>query len=110
VYLESYFPRLYASLSYASAYQFDKGREHSTQVCGSAFRLIVLARRDDPGIGYFQSLLGTRKRHCAMPDQTRPYQHCFGPHDSEMDRVWRIKRNELPLIRTDYPPPMKKKE
>lgn len=52
-----------------SAYQFDKGREHSTQVCGSAFRLIVLARRDDPRIGYFQSLLGIRKRHCAMPDQ-----------------------------------------
>jgi len=37
---------------------------------GSAFRLIVLARRDDPRIGDFQSLLGTRKRHCAMPDQT----------------------------------------
>lgn len=24
------------------------------------------------------------------------------------NKVWRIKRNELPLIRTDYPPPMKK--
>lgn len=62
-----------------------------------------LCFRDDPRIGSFQSLLGRRKRHFAMPDHnhTKPFEvHTDASNYASTNRILFFEPNTFPYLRS----------